>query len=189
MTRHNVHIIYTLINAGVWKKKSFGLSGTNNQVNWQETDGLSNKTWAKQGSLTICSQALVVRICFFSSYKEKKAYEKSPKRNEKWLIKEIIGVEPLIIMFVIDPFPEKLVKACPRHGDRLFTYHIHDLQEAQAELNRDGMRVVSNGSFHWAVVPQKVVVQPALVWPLKSIFTRQRTVKALFLHQQRDNSH
>lgn len=64
---------------------------------------------------------------------------------------------------------------CPKCSNTLLTQHIiyqvYDLHETEVELNREGLRVVDDGSGQPVVAFQQITEQPALVWPLNRICT------------------
>lgn len=62
------------------------------------------------------------------------------------------------------------------------TYHIHDLHEAEAEFDGERLRVVGDRSHQRVVAHHQVLVQSALVWPLKRNYRRQRNLDSKSFH-------
>lgn len=59
------------------------------------------------------------------------------------------------------------------YGESFFTYHIHNLHEAEAEVNSEALRVIKDWSLQWTVVSHQVSVESALVFPLMRNYRRQ----------------
>lgn len=73
-------------------------------------------------------------------------------------------------------------------GNSVFTYHIYDLYEAEAQFNGEILRVVGDWSLQRVVVSHQVLEQPALAWPLKRNCRRQRNLNMkYFLNLLRQN--
>ncbi len=62
----------------------------------------------------------------------------------------------------------------------MFTYHIHDLHEGEAEVNGESLRVIGNWPLQWVVVSHQVPVQSALVCPLKRNYRTQRNLDSKY---------
>lgn len=65
-------------------------------------------------------------------------------------------------------------------GETLFTYHIYDLHEADAQLNCETVRVIDDWSLQWEVASHQVLVQSTLVCPLKRNYGRQRNLDSKY---------
>lgn len=60
--------------------------------------------------------------------------------------------------------------------ESLFTYHIHDLHEGEAEVNGESLGVVTDWSHQRVVAVHQVLVQSALMWTLKRNYRRHRNM-------------
>lgn len=76
-------------------------------------------------------------------------------------------------------------------GETLFTYHIYDLHEADAQLNCETVRVIDDWSLQWVVAPHQVIVQSTLVCPLKRNYGRQRNLDSKYtsFRKKKKDSH
>lgn len=72
-------------------------------------------------------------------------------------------------------------------GETLFTYHIYDLHEADAQLNCETVRVIDDWSLQWVVATHQVLVQSTLVCPLKRNYGRQRNLDSEYTSFRKKN--
>ena len=64
--------------------------------------------------------------------------------------------------------------------ESLFTYHIHNLHEGEAEVNSESLGVITDWSHQWVVAFHQVIVQSVLIWTLERNYRRHRNMDSGF---------
>ena len=70
-----------------------------------------------------------------------------------------------------------------------FTHHVHDLHEAEAEIDGESVRVIEDRSLQWVVVPHQVAVQPVLMFPLMRNYEGKRQAAQNACYLQGSHGH